>query len=83
VKSIAKSENISVTELDNMKGSGKDGRVTKADVLDFLKDRGKGATTDGKTSSPKIALPPVNTMAGDQVVEMDRMRKLIADHMVM
>jgi len=83
VKSIAKTENISVTELDGMQGSGKDGRVTKADVLDFLKDRGKDATSAGKTSSPKIALPPVNTMAGDQVVEMDRMRKLIADHMVM
>ncbi len=83
VKSIAKAEKISVTELDSMQGSGKDGRVTKADILDFLKDRSKGATTSGKATAPKIALPPVNTMAGDQVVEMDRMRKLIADHMVM
>ena len=80
VKSIAKKENISVTDLDGISGSGKDGRVTKADVLEFLKTRG---TLTGKTSAPKIELPKVNTNAGDQVVEMDRMRKLIADHMVM
>lgn len=84
VKSIAKAENISISELEGIQGSGKDGRVTKADVLDYLNKRGKGTTSvASKLSTPKIEHPSVNTMAGDQVVEMDRMRKLIADHMVM
>lgn len=84
VKSIAKAENINITELEGIQGSGKDGRVTKVDVLDYLNKRGKGTTSVvSKPSTPKIEHPPVNTMAGDQVVEMDRMRKLIADHMVM
>lgn len=88
VKSIAKTEGISVGELDSIKGSGKDERVTKADVLAFLETRKSGGTAPAapvpsKPSAPKMALPAVNTNAGDQVVEMDRMRKLIADHMVM
>ncbi len=82
VKSIAKAENISVAELDNLKGSGKDGRVTKADVLAYLEKR-EAAPAMTKSSGPAINLPPVNTMEGDQIVEMDRMRKMIADHMVM
>jgi 2-oxoglutarate dehydrogenase E2 component (dihydrolipoamide succinyltransferase) len=82
VKSIAKEENISVAELDKIKGSGKEGRVTKVDVLEYLKS-GKSAAIESKPSLPKFELPPVNTKAGDQVVEMDRMRKMIADHMVM
>lgn len=83
VKSIAKAENISLAELDSIKGSGKDGRVTKADVLNFLDQKQKGTSPAPKSSAPKMQLPPINTDAGDQVVEMDRMRKLIADHMVM
>lgn len=82
VKSIAKTEGISVAELDGVKGSGKDGRVTKVDVLEFLENRKKGHTPS-KPTAPKVAHPAVNTQVGDQVVEMDRMRKLIADHMVM
>lgn len=82
VKSIAKAENISVAELDSIKGSGKDGRVTKADVLAWLEKR-SAAPTLAKSSGPTITLPPVNTMEGDQIMEMDRMRKMIADHMVM
>jgi len=82
VKSIAKAENISISELDSMKGSGKDSRVTKADVLAYLKNRQSGSTPS-KPAAPKIQLPSINTEAGDQIVEMDRMRKLIADHMVM
>lgn len=83
VKSIAKTENISVEDLDKIKGSGKNGRVTKADVLSYLEKRGVATTAASKSTGPAINLPPVNTMAGDQVVEMDRMRKMIADHMVM
>jgi 2-oxoglutarate dehydrogenase E2 component (dihydrolipoamide succinyltransferase) len=87
VKSIAKTEGISVAELDGIKGSGKDGRVTKKDMLDYLETRKEGApavaAAPSKPAAPKMELPPVNTNAGDQIVEMDRMRKLIADHMVM
>ena len=86
VKSIAKTEGISVAELDSIKGSGKDDRVTKADVLAFLDSRKSGGTpasAPAKPAAPKMALPAVNTNDGDQIVEMDRMRKMIADHMVM
>lgn len=83
VKSIAKAEGISVSELDGIKGSGKDSRVTKADILSYLENRKSGAAPTSKSSAPKIRQPEVNTMAGDQIVEMDRMRRMIADHMVM
>lgn len=78
VKSIAKKEKISIAELDQINGSGKEGRVCKADVLNFLKTRGSAAIP-----SVKIEAPIISSSAGDQIIEMDRMRKLIADHMVM
>ncbi len=82
VKSIAATENISVAELETITGSGKDGRVTKNDVQGYLKNRGN-VSKSASAPSHKIAAPPVSSMVGDRVVEMDRMRKLIADHMVM
>lgn len=93
VKSIAKTEGLTVTELDQIPGSGKEGRITKRDVLAYLEKRNSGAQVApakadaqpaaAKSSTPEMKLPPVNTETGDQVVEMDRMRKMIADHMVM
>ncbi len=93
VKSIAKNENIVLAELENIPGSGKEGRVTKRDVLAYLEKRNStkvapvataaSASATQQKSMPKMNLPPVNTEVGDQVVEMDRMRRLIADHMVM
>ncbi len=92
VKSIAKNENIALPELENIPGSGKDGRVTKRDVLAYLEKRkitdapvatAASVLTTQQKSIPEMNLPPVNTEAGDEVVEMDRMRRLIADHMVM
>ncbi len=93
VKSIARAEGLTVAELDQIQGSGKDDRLTKRDLLAYLEKRKQGgqpvvATTAEipvakKKSGPEIKLPVVNTEAGDQVVEMDRMRKMIADHMVM
>ncbi len=90
VKSIAKKENISLQELESIKGSGKDGRVTKNDILKYVETRGDAPATTAKTGihapaasqAPAIELPKVSTQTGDQVVEMDRMRKIIADHMV-
>jgi 2-oxoglutarate dehydrogenase E2 component (dihydrolipoamide succinyltransferase) len=88
VKSIAQKENISVRELDSMKGTGKDSRVTKQDILDYLKNRPAAGTKPQSAASPTQPLPlyeaPKVTMeSGDEVFEMDRMRRMIADHMVM
>ncbi len=81
VKSIAKEENISIEELESIPGSGKDGRVNKADMLNYLKNRGSSPSSTPTTAL--VQAPAVVTETGDQVIEMDRMRKLIADHMVM
>ncbi|UBM63475.1 2-oxo acid dehydrogenase subunit E2 [Candidatus Sulfidibacterium hydrothermale] len=94
VRSMARNENISPAELDNIPGTGKNGRVTKRDVLAYLENR-KGTTanrsrkisadvpeTTEKEEKVISSLPSVNTDSGDQVVEMDRMRRLIADHMI-
>jgi 2-oxoglutarate dehydrogenase E2 component (dihydrolipoamide succinyltransferase) len=86
VRSIAKEEGISVDELERINGTGKDGRVTKQDMLDYLEDRKaapKAAPASSEPSRITIEAPKVTTEAGDEIIEMDRMRRLIADHMVM
>jgi 2-oxoglutarate dehydrogenase E2 component (dihydrolipoamide succinyltransferase) len=95
VRSIAKEESISLEELEGIKGSGAEGRVTKKDILSFVENRGVATATPTPaakaTSSPKsvpaakteIKAPPVSMNEGDEIIEMDRMRKMIADHMVM
>ena len=82
VKNIAKKENITATELNTVKGSGKDGRVTKKDILQYIEDRKAGKTVQPLVGKI-IEQPTVIVQTGDEVIEMDRMRKLIADHMVM
>ncbi len=88
VKNIANKENIGTEELDKIKGSGRDGRLTKDDLLVYLKDRKKQAHHEPKQIAKKAAAPPtpgnlpVSVLQGDEIIEMDRMRKLIADHMV-
>jgi len=88
VRTIAKQEGITMAELDSLAGTGINGRITKNDVLAYLPNKGKTVhkqqpfvketATNGASHKPAI---PVN--AGDEIIEMDRMRKLIADHMVM
>ncbi|HFK5537614.1 dihydrolipoamide acetyltransferase family protein [Elizabethkingia anophelis] len=88
VKSIAQQENITEAELKSIKGSGLEGRITKEDILAYLSNRGNAATTSTTTpvaakSSPVSA--PTSTIpvaAGDEIVPMDRMRKIIAENMV-
>ena len=101
VKNIAKEEGISLAELGKIAGSGKDGRVTKEDILNYIKTR--GAVAASPVEEPKIiAQPhankselakqtvinksqnatPVSLNGGDEIIEMDRMRKLIAGYMV-
>ena len=84
VKSIAKQEGIAPAALDRIPGSGKDGRLTKNDLLKYLKE---GKPTSQPVHAPAAApapsaAPKVSAAAGDEVIQMDRMRKLIADHMV-
>ena len=85
VRSIAEKEGLSVAELDAIKGSGSNERVTKKDILSYLGDRSKGLAADVPAGQVVKVQGPVKItlMDGDEVVEMDRMRKLIADHMVM
>jgi 2-oxoglutarate dehydrogenase E2 component (dihydrolipoamide succinyltransferase) len=85
VKSIAQKENISREQLDQIIGTGQDGRVTKKDILAFLEN--KSVSPVAKTPVPltdtKISAPISIVSGEDQIIEMDRMRRLIADHMVM
>jgi len=108
VRSMASKEGISLTELDGISGSGKDGRVTKNDVITYLENRSNKTISEpvkentavvnttpaakpiANTSAPatagflaNIKEPIVMPQPGDEIIEMDRMRKLIAEHMVM
>lgn len=89
VRSIAQEEGVSQEELDTIKGTGSEGRVTKQDVLAYLASR---STTSAK-NNPVVpnadvvvpntsAVQSIKLMNGDEVMEMDRMRRIIADHMV-
>jgi 2-oxoglutarate dehydrogenase E2 component (dihydrolipoamide succinyltransferase) len=96
VMNIAKTEGINMTQLESIAGTGKEGRVTKRDILSFVENKGnqpmEAVSTvanipfvDIKTNEATKAInkPAVSLNAGDEIIEMDRMRKLIADHMVM
>jgi 2-oxoglutarate dehydrogenase E2 component (dihydrolipoamide succinyltransferase) len=105
VLTIAREEGISMEELENISGSGRNGRVQKKDILDYVKNRttpaaeptaaaaqvpeapGREAVPAGTTAAtgPAPAKPKVSASvrAEDEIIEMDRMRKLIADHMIM
>ena len=76
VKNIAKKENISHEQLDSIKGSGKEGRVTKADILNYLK--GDYDIPDNLKSNIEGS---ITNDLGDQIIEMDRMGKIIFNHM--
>jgi len=92
VKNIAAAEGVSIAELESISGSGKDGRVTKEDILNFIKNRGSQSvvatqpSTDNRQpttqSQPSTQAVPVSVNGGDEIVEMDRMRKLISGYMI-
>lgn len=91
VRNMAKQEGISQSELDAIQGSGKDGRVTKDDMVSYLANRGtqKAApATQGvkaqpaQKSAPAKKAAPVSVNGEDEVIEMTRMGKLISHHMV-
>lgn len=96
VRTIAKTEGVSVQELETIEGSGQGGRVTKSDILNYLPNRGTQAqaapkptaapapaVAAGHSSTAHVGKVSVPLMPGDEIVEMDRMRKIIAEHMVM
>ncbi len=120
VKNIAQSEGISLVELELIEGTGKDGRLTKTDILDYVKNRSQFAVSnpqaednssqisesivkvaDSKIMSAAIIpsaieiqqvaqnlqptthnVQPISVNGGDEIIEMDRMRKLISGYMV-
>ena len=96
VMNIAKTEGISAAQLETIPGTGQDGRVTKKDILSFIESGQSRTSAPQNHPEPSTAQSPTvsktNTTStskdislhpGDELIEMDRMRKLIADHMVM
>jgi 2-oxoglutarate dehydrogenase E2 component (dihydrolipoamide succinyltransferase) len=85
VKNIARQENITGDDLARIQGSGKNGRVRKQDVLGYISGKSQGQVPERAIGDLRNEKPrqPVVSMAGDEIIEMDRVRKLIADHMVM
>ncbi|HEY1045223.1 MAG TPA: dihydrolipoamide acetyltransferase family protein [Bacteroidia bacterium] len=98
VLNIARTEGIGMAELEMIAGSGKDNRVTKGDILKYIENGRQAASgvsapaavavpvpaaTPAKAPESKPQASKVTLMPGDEIIEMDRMRKIIADHMVM
>ena len=83
VKNIAKQEGISISELESISGSGKEGRVTKEDILKFVESRKSNVVVPVSKSTTNSQQPTtISVNGGDEIVEMDRMRKLISGYMM-
>jgi len=99
VMNIAREEAIDMVELERIPGTGKEGRVTKKDILGYVSTRknGNGAVVAPATITPTVSTPtpaaipsaastpkpqPVSIGAGDEIIAMDRMRKMIAGRMI-
>jgi 2-oxoglutarate dehydrogenase E2 component (dihydrolipoamide succinyltransferase) len=85
VRAIALAENLTLEELQAIPGTGHDGRIRKSDVFQYLRHRRAGiapgrAATGSALRFPKPTIPIVE--GRDRIIEMDRMRRMIADHMV-
>ncbi|NUM31449.1 MAG: 2-oxo acid dehydrogenase subunit E2 [Bacteroidetes bacterium] len=91
VLNIARQEGVSVSELENINGTGNDNRVTKRDILAYIEE--KKSSIKSFNPAPVVSVhetktvtapqPKITLSGGDEIIEMDRMRKLIAEHMVM
>ncbi|WP_276504674.1 dihydrolipoamide acetyltransferase family protein [Terrimonas pollutisoli] len=98
VLNIANSEGVSMAELEQISGTGNEGRVTKKDILQYVNDKKQGkavsyepqAVSQQQVAIVQEATPQIRTQSSEltaysgnvEIIEMDRMRKLIADHMV-
>jgi 2-oxoglutarate dehydrogenase E2 component (dihydrolipoamide succinyltransferase) len=94
VRTIAQKENISLPELERIEGTGAQGRVTKKDILSYVENRTAPAPSAPPAQKPAapasqpastapVSAPAVSVSGDVEIIEMDRMRKMIADHMVM
>lgn len=86
VRNIAAQEGISHQVLDNLNGTGMDGRITRDDILNFIETRKRiSAAKEEPKKAERAGEPavPITADASDEIIEMDRVRKLIAEHMVM
>ncbi len=94
VMSLAQEANIATDELNSIAGTGYEGRVSKADIERYIEQKKKGGATPSEKTTAQPAAAPTHTVTAaaptvitvqgeDTVVEMDRVRRLIADHMVM
>jgi 2-oxoglutarate dehydrogenase E2 component (dihydrolipoamide succinyltransferase) len=82
VKNIAKEEKIAVAELETIAGSGAAGRVTKKDILEYVQQRKPGQTGQPVSQIHVAPIVPASISASDEIIQMDRMRKMIAERMV-
>jgi len=95
VRNIAATEGISMEELETIQGSGKEGRVTKNDILAYIENKRKSPVKEAVTKAKETSqsqskeitqttekVVPVSVNGGDEIIEMTRMGKLIAKHMV-
>ncbi len=84
VQSMAKEEQIPSIELSKIPGTGKEGRVTKQDMLTYLSNRNKNGSASLAQGAPSISSPKVQVSisASDEIFEMDRMRKMISQRMI-
>ena len=93
VRSIIQDENITEDELKSIQGRGLEGRITKEDILEFVSNRGNAkpaqqpkAVESNASSAPKpvqASAPAVTANEGDEIIQMDRMRKIIAENMLL
>lgn len=95
VRSIIQEENITEEELKSIQGRGLEGRITKEDILEFVSNRGNAkpaqqpkAVESNASSAPKpvqasAPAPAVTANEGDEIIQMDRMRKIIAENMLL
>jgi len=95
VRSIAAREGINYRDLDNTIGTGMDGRITKDDILKIIEDRDSGKESRTNMETPEVIeavdvaktskKEPISATrsAGDEIIPMDRVRKIIAEHMVL
>ncbi len=83
VRTIADKEGVSFDELDEIKGTGANARVSKKDILKYLENRNKKPGSAPKVASATKPVQNISINAGDEVIPMGRMRKLISNHMLM
>jgi len=82
VKNIAREENIGTKELETISGTGAEGRVTKKDILDYVQNRKLGKSINVLQNTSPVSTASASLHATDEIIQMDRMRKMIAERMV-